>query len=319
MGISSLSQIAVLGGLAIAFSSLSSSLPAGAIGLQQRPLSGDALGDTLKVPQPTQTGETLCRQTNAVTAIYQQPDPVSVSQGVLPAGQTVRLEVVGTGTGWSRIRDPIAGWVEARYLTPPTPCTVAFSSPSSQTSATVPPSANPASVAPINSAPIAARAPINTATPSSLPAAFPQPTLLPERSQVTVPPLSAAANQTYSSPQALPQPFAPASPRTNNLAVAPTVPPLPAILSPRPTSTGRAIVMTTCDVLPREGLMVRRQPDLTSAGISVLAPGTYNFQFTGATQTIGRERLAYIVAPAEGWIRVGTLDGDSTLGGGRCG
>ncbi len=305
MGIDLLGQVAVLSGLAIGLSSL----PGAAIDLNER--------SNLKPFQIAQAGETNCRQTNTVAGVYQQPDPISVSQGVLPAGQTVRLEVIGTGTGWSRIREPIVGWVEARYLTPPTPCAYPVSAqpersvPARVTQASV----NPTSFPQVNPAqPAATRSPVNSVTPPN----FPQPNLPPGRSQVTVPPLSAAP-QSFPQPQAFPQPTPQPNNQSNNIAVRPTVPPLPAIASPQSVPTGRAIVTTTCDVLPREGLVVRRQPDLNSTGVSIIPVGTYNFQFTGATQTIGSQRLAYIVAPAEGWIQVLAGNGGSTLGGGRCG
>lgn len=105
----------------------------------------------------------------------------------------------------------------------------------------------------------------------------------------------------------------------DRLAVRPTLPPLPLIVPPQPASTESAIVTVTCDVLPQEGLTVRRQPNLDSAAASVLQPGTYNLRFTGATETIGRRRLSYIVAPVQGWIEVLTQGGVSTLGGESCG
>lgn len=73
------------------------------------------------VPTPTAT-ETGCRQTNATTGIYSQPSLDSSSRGLLNLGQTVRLELIGTGTGWARITEPVIGWVEAKYLTPVSAC-----------------------------------------------------------------------------------------------------------------------------------------------------------------------------------------------------
>lgn len=326
MGIDSLVQVAVLSGAAIA----TVSLPGAAIDLTKRP--------NPEFIEIAQVSDVDCRQTNAVTGVYQQPDPVSVSQGVLAAGQNVRLEVVGTGTGWSRIREPIVGWVEARYLTPPTPCAYASTTaaPNQAISQATSQSANQAtsqsaqaSPAPVSSTavtqasgnptqlpqvnppqPVAARSPINSATSSNFPQPnLPQPNL--PTGQVTVPPLTSAATQTF------PQPIQQNNVQ-NNVAVRPTVQPLPAIV-PQTAPAQQAIVTTTCDVLPREGLVVRQQPDLNNPGFGIIPAGTYNFQFTGATQTIGRQRLAYIVAPTQGWIPVLTSGGVSTLGGGRCG
>ncbi|WP_088890269.1 hypothetical protein [Leptolyngbya ohadii] len=330
LGFSSVDRVALsglLGGLTIALSSFPG-LATDRSTLEQNGQFRESVG------QMAQSGDTTCRQTNAVTAIYQQPDTLSVSQGVLPPGRTVRLEVVGTGTGWSRIREPIVGWVEARYLTPPTPCPystlpqsnrplrAAAADRSSQGS-------NPAPAIPVAqsspalpslplapSQPIASRAPIMTAAPSS----FPSPNLPPRRSQVTVPPLPAVPFQPSPQFQPFPQPVPLQNLASrNSLAARPTVPPIPAIVAPRPVQTERTIVTVTCDVLPTEGLIVRQQPNLDSPGSAVLAPGTYNFRFTGATETIGRRRLAYIVVPAQGWIQVLTQDRSSTLGGDRCG
>lgn len=69
-----------------------------------------------------QTYDTGCRQTNSATGVYVQPNLDSASTGILSQNQTVRLEVAGTGTGWARITEPLLGWLEARYLTPPTSC-----------------------------------------------------------------------------------------------------------------------------------------------------------------------------------------------------
>ena len=70
-----------------------------------------------------QAAETGCRQTNALTGIYVQPSLESSSRGILASGQTVRLEVTSSGTGWARVVEPLIGWVEAKYLTPATACT----------------------------------------------------------------------------------------------------------------------------------------------------------------------------------------------------
>lgn len=76
-------------------------------------------------PQAVQTSvtETGCRQTHSVTGVYAQPSLDSNSRGILSTGQTVRLEQVGTGTGWARVAAPLIGWVEAKYLTPASACT----------------------------------------------------------------------------------------------------------------------------------------------------------------------------------------------------
>jgi hypothetical protein len=70
-----------------------------------------------------QTVETGCRQVNGTTGVYAQPSLDSSSRGILSTGQTVQLELIGTGTGWARITAPVVGWVEAKYLTPMTACT----------------------------------------------------------------------------------------------------------------------------------------------------------------------------------------------------
>lgn len=66
--------------------------------------------------------ETGCRQTNALTAIYVQPSLESSSRGLVASGQSLRLEVSGSGSGWARVTEPLIGWIEAKYLTPPTAC-----------------------------------------------------------------------------------------------------------------------------------------------------------------------------------------------------
>lgn len=71
-------------------------------------------------PAPAETG---CRQTNATTGLYAQPSLDSSSRAILSSGQTVQLELLGTGTGWARVVAPATGWVESRYLSPPTACT----------------------------------------------------------------------------------------------------------------------------------------------------------------------------------------------------
>jgi hypothetical protein len=79
-----------------------------------------------------QNTDTGCRQTNATTGVYGQPNLDSPSRGILATSQTVKLEVAATGTGWARITTPFVGWVEARYLTPPTACAGLDSIPGTQ-------------------------------------------------------------------------------------------------------------------------------------------------------------------------------------------
>jgi hypothetical protein len=73
--------------------------------------------------QLAQTVETGCRQVNVTTGVYAQPSLDSSSRSILSSGQTVQLELIGTGTGWARITAPVIGWIEAKYLTPMTACT----------------------------------------------------------------------------------------------------------------------------------------------------------------------------------------------------
>lgn len=83
------------------------------------PTAAEAMAPAQQIAQATETG---CRQTNSTTGVYTQPNLDSPAQGVLNPGQTVRLELVGTGTGWTRITQPLIGWVEAKYLTPAAAC-----------------------------------------------------------------------------------------------------------------------------------------------------------------------------------------------------
>lgn len=95
-------------------------------------LARAAVNPVLQQPQPSAqsfTGlaqassvDTGCRQTNTSTGVYSQPNLDSASRGILQSGQTVRLELIGTGTGWARITEPVVGWVEAKYLTPAAAC-----------------------------------------------------------------------------------------------------------------------------------------------------------------------------------------------------
>lgn len=73
--------------------------------------------------QTAQPADTGCRQANSTTGIYAQPSLDSASRGILASAQTVRLELLGSGTGWARITEPAVGWVEAKYLSPATACT----------------------------------------------------------------------------------------------------------------------------------------------------------------------------------------------------
>jgi hypothetical protein len=101
------------------------------------------------------TGELLaqgtelgCRQTNASTGVYAQPNLDSTSRGLLNRAQVVRLQ--RKGEGWARISQPLIGWVESRYLTPAVSCdplnsnTTIQNPPTPQISA-LPPAPSPAS------------------------------------------------------------------------------------------------------------------------------------------------------------------------------
>ncbi|HEY9700002.1 MAG TPA: hypothetical protein V6D10_22275 [Trichocoleus sp.] len=257
--------------------------------------------------QLAQATDTGCRQTNAVTGIYLQPDLNSTSAGVLSAGQTIRLQVLGTGTGWVRISEPAVGWVEAKYLTPVTPC------------------ATPTAYQQINPS-IAANPPGTTPPQPAAPAQpnFPQPTVPPVANapSVRVPNLPSPQqpvpqSQTRYQPRTTYQSQTANQPQTT-VAARPLAPAIPFTSAPA-TPT---IVAVTCDVLPAEGLIVRTQPD-TGTGLYTLPQGTYNFQFTGATRTVpspeGQRRWAYIVSPYQGWISVGVVNGGSNLGGRTCG
>ncbi|NJR66071.1 MAG: hypothetical protein HC772_13310 [Leptolyngbyaceae cyanobacterium CRU_2_3] len=120
--------------------------------------------------QVAQTSDSGCRQTNTTTGVYEQPNLDSTSRGILTSAQTVRLEVMGTGTGWARISQPIVGWIEARYLTPIVPC--------EGLSATVPPAMTPEPTTRPNAMPVANRS-SNPQSTSQQPAreSFPEPDL----------------------------------------------------------------------------------------------------------------------------------------------
>jgi hypothetical protein len=91
-----------------------------------------------QVAQVTPTTETGCRQAQATTGVYTQPNLDSGSRGVLNSGQTVRLDLTGSGTGWARITEPLIGWVEAKYLTPMTACAGFSYTPHTGTTAPAP-------------------------------------------------------------------------------------------------------------------------------------------------------------------------------------
>jgi hypothetical protein len=100
----------------LTFAALASRVMATELDLSVRGWSA-AIRPVLVAQQVTQS-ETGCRQTQATTGVYTQPNLDSGSRGVLNNGQTVRLDLTGSGTGWARITEPLIGWVEARYLTP---------------------------------------------------------------------------------------------------------------------------------------------------------------------------------------------------------
>lgn len=189
-----------------------------------------------------QTPETGCRQTNALTGIYVQPSLESSSRGVLPSGQTVRLEMTSSGTGWARVTEPLIGWVEAKYLMPTAACT---------------------GIGAIQPA-TAQYTPISPAMPSG------------------------SVNTTVN------------------------------------TAAATSTTTVTCDVLPAEGLMVRSKPTVAgSTALQTIPKGTYQFQFTDdhvRSHSGSVERhWAYITAPYQGWIAVGTVGGQFNLGGKSCG
>lgn len=104
------------------------------------------------IAQSTETG---CRQAQNTTGVYTQPNLDSGSRGVINSGQTVRLDLTGSGTGWARITEPMIGWVEAKYLTPMTACTGLGYTPApgataTTSSATPAPSSTPAATATVS-------------------------------------------------------------------------------------------------------------------------------------------------------------------------
>lgn len=119
-------------------------------------LTGLIWGSLIIELSRAQTPETGCRQTNALTGIYVQPSLESSSRGILPNGQTVRLEVSSSSTGWARVTEPLIGWVEAKYLTPATACSGFAASQTSQTASrpTAQPQTSPARPASASSTPV---------------------------------------------------------------------------------------------------------------------------------------------------------------------
>ncbi|HEY9642377.1 MAG TPA: hypothetical protein V6C57_17960 [Coleofasciculaceae cyanobacterium] len=249
--------------------------------------------------QVAQGADSGCRQTNAVTGVYEQPSLDSASRGILSMSQTVRLELVGTGTGWARISQPIVGWVEARYLTPMAACDRLSTSPTPTATATAAAQAAPAD----NS--------------------FPEPDL--QRVQPNRPQEATQAGASPGNP-------APGGTSPNNSAPRGTAPGSNASGN---TGTGRTaagrtgtgnsqITAVTCQVLPSAGLIVRSQPTLgDETYLDTIPPGTYRFQFTRDTSTNqtpeGIRRWVYITAPRQGWISLGYVGKEFNLGGSECG
>lgn len=134
-------------------------------------ISQPALADNAPIDHQPQVGslapssllaqntELGCRQTNASTGVYVQPNLNSAAQGMLNPAQTVRLE--SKGEGWARINQPIIGWVESEYLTPAVPCdalngTATIQTPPQQRITALPPVAPASSPQPdlANTAPV---------------------------------------------------------------------------------------------------------------------------------------------------------------------
>jgi hypothetical protein len=244
--------------------------------------------------QLAQTADTGCRQTNSTTGVYEQPNLDSTSRGVLAAAQTVKLEVLGTGTGWARISQPVTGWIEARYLTPTVACdgleAAASTTPSDNATA------NPAATA--SSAAETASNPSRRERMLAAAEARQRRRLLPAETTRTQPASS------------FPQPTR-------------TQPNLQRLQPNRPINIAEATTVT-CDVLPAYGLIVRSDPSLVGdTYIDTIPPGTYQFRFTRNTQTNptpeGTRRWVYITAPVEGWISLGFVGKEFNLGGQQCG
>lgn len=241
-------------------------------------------GQAIAAPlQVAQAEETNCRQTNSATGVYEQPNVNSPSRGILPIAQTVQLEVLGTGTGWARISQPTVGWIEAQYLTPAVPCQSDTTTPPAETT-----SSDTASDDVSNAAPGDRQSRLTAAERRSL------------RS-----PDAAAANPASAEPEA----------NSNERRLNPD----------RSTPTNVAeVTAITCRVLPTYGLAVRSEPTVTEATyIDTIPQGTYRFQFTRNTLSDrtaeGTRRWVYITSPVEGWISLGVVGGEFTLGGDECG
>ncbi|NJO78296.1 MAG: SH3 domain-containing protein [Cyanobacteria bacterium RM1_2_2] len=106
------------------------------------------------VAQQVTQAETGCRQSQVTTGVYTQPNLDSNSRGVLNSGQTVRLDLAGSSTGWARITEPLVGWVEAKYLTPVAACTGLGYSPAATPAPAPAPSTS--AIAPIATATVSA-------------------------------------------------------------------------------------------------------------------------------------------------------------------
>jgi hypothetical protein len=246
--------------------------------------------------QVAQTSDSSCRQTNVTTGVYEQPNLDSASRGILPIAQTVRLELLGTGTGWARINEPLVGWIEARYLTPNAPCD------------------GLEKIAPQTAAPANATAsPVRTdRSSSSSPATSSDPTF--SESERRSRQQDARSFPSPDSPNLLYN-------RPANGVQAPS----PQVPSRSPdTASDTQITTVSCDVLPAYGLIVRRQPTVVGdTYLTTIPTGTYQFQFTRNTQTNetpeGTRRWVYITAPVEGWISLGYVGKDFNLGGRDCG
>jgi hypothetical protein len=78
-------------------------------------------------PELAQTTDLGCRRVNATTGIYAQPNLTSVSQGIVTQAQIVRLE--SAARGWARVSQPVLGWIEAQYLSPPIACNPRIAAP----------------------------------------------------------------------------------------------------------------------------------------------------------------------------------------------
>ncbi|HEY9631354.1 MAG TPA: hypothetical protein V6C84_29030 [Coleofasciculaceae cyanobacterium] len=245
-----------------------------------------------------QNSDSGCRQTNAITGIYEQPNLDSASRGILPIAQTVRLEVLGTGTGWARINQPVVGWIEARYLTPNVPC-------NDSEAASIPDASEAEPVRPDASESETVRSGISEERSRQQEAsAFPEPDLPNLRS-----------NPRTSNP--LPSSVESPGTRMPNLRTrnAPT---------PNTPTSATQVTTVSCDVLPSYGLIVRSEPSVVgNTYITTIPVGTYSFQFTRNTQTNetpeGIRRWVYITSPVEGWISLGYVGKDFNLGGQACG